>query len=97
MSKIVKWIKTGKRGARAEFTDSDLLTAVILISKVSMGRYKLQEKLLLSESSTKSLLNYCKSKNLLITTPGRTGHSLAENGKKVIDLVNQSTIQRFIS
>ncbi len=89
MSKIVKWIKTGKRGARAEFTDSDILTALILISKESMGRYKLQEKLLLSESSTKSLLNYCKSKKLLTTTPGRTGHSLAENGMKVIALVNQ--------
>lgn len=89
MSKNAKWIKTGKRGARAEFTDSDLLTALILISKESMGRYKLQEKLLLSESSTKSLLNYCKSKNLLTATSGRTGHSLAENGMKVINLVNQ--------
>lgn len=89
MSKTVKWIKTGKRGARAEFTDSDLLTAIILISKESMGRYKLQKELLLSESSTKSLLNYCKTKNLFTTTSGRTGHSLAENGMKVIDLVNQ--------
>ncbi len=89
MSKIVKWIKTGKRGARAEFTDSDLFTALLLISKEPMGRYKLQKELLLSESSTKSLLNYCKSKNLLSTTPGRTGHSLAENGMKVINLINQ--------
>ena len=58
MSEKVKWIKTGQRGARAEFTDCDIITALILISEEPMGRYKLQDELHLSESSTEVISNY---------------------------------------
>ena len=88
MSEKVKWIRTGQRGARAEFTDCDILTALILLSKESMGRYRLQEELQLSESSTKSLLNYCKSMNLLSASIGRAGHNLTEEGMKVVNHFN---------
>ncbi len=84
MSEIVHWIKTGERGARAEFTDSDLITALILINQNPMGRYKLQNELNLSDSSTKSLLNYCKKKDLLEASSGRSGHSLAPKGEELI-------------
>ena len=80
MSEIVHWIKTGERGARAEFTDSDLITALLLIMENPMGRYKLQNELNLSDSSTKSLLNYAKKKNLLETKSGRAGHFLSYKG-----------------
>ena len=92
MSEKVKWIKTGQRGARAEFTDCDILTALFLISDEPMGRYKLQNELYLSESSTKSLLNYCKSKNLLTTSAGRVGHSLTNEGKKIMDIIQDALL-----
>ncbi|MBN1330981.1 MAG: hypothetical protein JXA54_16030 [Candidatus Heimdallarchaeota archaeon] len=87
MSEIVQWLKTGKRGARAEFTDSDLLTALILINEEPMGRYKLQQMIGLTDSSTKSLLNYCKKKNLLEISSIRTGHFLTSQGKELVALV----------
>jgi len=87
LSEIVHWLKTGKRGARAEFTDSDLLTALILINEEPMGRYKLQSMLGLTDSSTKSLLNYCKKKNLLEISSTRMGHFLTSSGKNLVNLV----------
>lgn len=85
MSNKVIWIKTGLRGARAEFTDSDLFTTLLLIANEPMGRYRLQKELALSESSTKSLLNYCKSMKLLQTSAGRKGHSLDNLGEKIVN------------
>ena len=89
MSEMVRWLKTGKRGARAEFTDSDLITTLLLLSIETMGRYKLQEELLLSDSSTKSLLNYCKKRNLLEITSSRKGHSLTKKGNEIVELIKQ--------
>ena len=87
MSIRVHWMKTGKRGARAEFTDSDIITALLLISRESMGRYKLQGELALSESSTKSLLSYCKKKKFLESVAGRSGHSLTPHGHTILDAI----------
>lgn len=89
MSEVVHWIKTGERGARAEFTDSDLVTALLLIKENPMGRYKLQTELKLSDSSTKSLLNYCKKKGLLEAKVGRSGHYLANKGKEFVNQISK--------
>ncbi len=89
MSEVVHWIKTGERGARAEFTDSDLITALLLIKENPMGRYKLQTELKLSDSSTKSLLNYCKKKGLLEAKIGRSGHFLAKKGEALVNQINK--------
>ena len=89
MSDVVHWIKTGERGARAEFTDSDLITALLLIKENPMGRYKLQNELKLSDSSTKSLLKYAKKRELLEVKAGRTGHFLAEKGMQLVNLISR--------
>lgn len=89
MSEVVHWIKTGERGARAEFTDSDLITALLLIKENPMGRYKLQTELKLSDSSTKSLLNYCKKKGLLEAKVGRSGHYLTKKGKELVIYISK--------
>jgi hypothetical protein len=89
LSEVVHWIKTGERGARAEFTDSDLITALLLIKENPMGRYKLQTELKLSDSSTKSLLNYCKKKGLLEAKVGRSGHYLTKKGKELVILISK--------
>ena len=88
MSEIVHWIKTGERGARAEFTDGDLITALLLIKEKPMGRYKLQSELKLSDSSTKSLLNYAKKKELLKANVGRGGHFLTKKGIELVSLIS---------
>jgi hypothetical protein len=88
LSEVVHWIKTGERGARAEFTDSDLVTALLLIENNPMGRYKLQNELKLTDSSTKSLLKYAKKKELLEATTGRAGHFLAAKGKELVNLIS---------
>jgi len=84
-----KRIRTGERGAGAEITDSDILTVLLLLRERAMGRYLLQRKLGLSESSTKSLLNYCRKKNLLAITSTRTGHSLSVKGKRIVSLMEE--------
>lgn len=87
MNQLVHWIRTGSRGARAEFTDADLITTLLLISREPMGRYKLQEELELSENSTKNLLNFCKTNQLLETTSGPTGHFLTKKGEELVSLI----------
>lgn len=84
----VHWIKTGHRGARAEFTDSDIVSTLLFLDKEPMGRYNLQKKLAISDSSTKSLLNYCKKKELL-EIASKKGHKLTSNGKKIVNLIRQ--------
>ncbi|MCE7743539.1 MAG: hypothetical protein GPJ52_00225 [Candidatus Heimdallarchaeota archaeon] len=93
MSEVVHWIKTGERGARAEFTDSDLVTALLLIKENPMGRYKLQTELKLSDSSTKSLLNFCKKKGLLEAKAGRSGHNLAKKGKEFVNQITKLIVK----
>ena len=93
MSEIVKWIKTGQRGARAEFTASDFFTALLLISNEPMGRYRLQNELAISDSSTKSLLNFCKTKGLLKATAGRKGHSLESKGERIVNILHQYILE----
>ncbi|NHJ84601.1 MAG: hypothetical protein FK734_04015 [Asgard group archaeon] len=85
MSEIVQWIKSGERGARAEFNDSDLITTLFLIKNEPMGRYKLQQELNLTDSSTKSLLNFCKKKSLLETIPKKRGHFLTKYGLEILE------------
>jgi hypothetical protein len=87
----VHWIKTGQRGARAEFSDSDLITALLLIKNEPMGRYQLQKSLLLSDSSSKSMLNYCKKVDLLETV-SKKGHQLTSKGKKLVKLIDNVII-----
>ncbi|MBD3189536.1 MAG: hypothetical protein GF308_02780 [Candidatus Heimdallarchaeota archaeon] len=87
MNQLVHWIRTGSRGARAEFTDADLITTLLLISQEPMGRYKLQEELELSENSTKNLLNFGKINQLLETTCGPTGHFLTKKGKELVSSI----------
>jgi hypothetical protein len=84
----VHWIKTGQRGARAEFNDSDILSTLLLLQLEPMGRYTLQKELAISDSSTKSLLNYCKKKHLL-ETESKKGHKLTSKGRKIVDLIGQ--------
>ncbi|MFW9924630.1 MAG: DUF4443 domain-containing protein [Candidatus Thorarchaeota archaeon] len=80
------------KGNRADFTFGDVLTTLILISQETMGRYKLQIELALTESNAKSLLNYCKKENLLESTRGRAGHSLSTKGKKIISIIEKYII-----
>ncbi len=96
MSEIVHWLKTGLRGARAEFNDSDLLTTLLLLDEEPMGRYKLQSMLGLTDSNTKSLLNYCKKRNLLEITSTREGHNPTTKGKNIISLI-KTKIQQYDS
>ena len=88
-----KWIKTGQRGTRAEFTDADLFTTLILLEKEPMGRYKLQEELAISDSSSKSLLNFCKNKLFLKAQTGRAGHSLTTKGQKVVEMIKELILE----
>jgi predicted transcriptional regulator len=83
LTKKVNWIRTSKSGARTEFTDADILTALHILNKEAMGRYKLQEELNLSDSSTKSLLKYFKSKKFVETAGKRKGHKLTRKGKEI--------------
>jgi hypothetical protein len=92
---VVHWIKTGKRGARAEFTDSDLITALLILHDKQMGRYQLQKMLALSDSSTKSLLNYSK-KLELVETAGQQGHKLTAKGIQIIEMVKQVILDHNI-
>lgn len=87
-----KRIKTGQRGARAEFTDADLLTSLILLEDEPMGRYRLKDELQISDSSTKSLLGFCKNQQLLKSHIGRLGHSLATNGRKIIEIIKKQIL-----
>ncbi|NHK30822.1 MAG: DUF4443 domain-containing protein [Asgard group archaeon] len=84
----VHWIKTGQRGARAEFNDGDIITTLLLLHLEPMGRYNLQKELAISDSSTKSLLNYCKKKQLL-EIASKKGHKLTSKGRKIVDLIKQ--------
>jgi hypothetical protein len=84
----VHWIKTGQRGARAEFNDSDILSTLLLLQLEPMGRYTLQKELAISDSSTKSMLNYCKKKQLL-ETESKKGHKLTSKGEKIVNLIKQ--------
>ncbi|NHJ04369.1 MAG: DUF4443 domain-containing protein [Candidatus Heimdallarchaeota archaeon] len=92
MSDNVLWIKTGQRGARAEFSDSDLFTTLLLIHDEPMGRYRLQKELKLTDSSTKSLLNFCKNKFFLITNIGRKGHSLDRVGENIVKIIKEKIV-----
>ncbi|HUU77001.1 MAG TPA: DUF4443 domain-containing protein [candidate division Zixibacteria bacterium] len=92
MSDNVLWIKTGQRGARAEFSDSDLFTTLLLLYDEPMGRYKLQKELKLTDSSSKSLLNFCKNKFFLITNIGRKGHSLGQQGEKLVKIIKEKIV-----
>jgi len=83
-----EWIKTGARGARAEFSDADIFTTILLLTNGPMGRYRLQKELKLSESSTKSLLNYCKKKALVEIYSTRKGHILSRKGKQIAKRLN---------
>jgi len=96
LSEIIHWFKTGQRGARAEFTDSDLVTALLLIDHEPMGRYRLLLKLQLSDSSTKSLLNYGKKKEFFKITSNRLGHYLTEKGKKIIQSIKEIIVSHGI-
>jgi hypothetical protein len=89
MSENVHWIRSGKRGAHAEFTVADVITTLVLLDKEPMGRYSLQEELELSENSTKSLLDYGKKKGLLQASAGRIGHSLQKKGVKLVEKISQ--------
>ncbi|NHJ38692.1 MAG: hypothetical protein FK731_01575 [Asgard group archaeon] len=91
----VHWIKTGYRGARAEFTDADIISSMLLLKNETMGRYNLQKKLAISDSSAKSLLNYCKKKGLLEII-GKKGHKLSSKGKRIVDLLEQVILKHNI-
>ncbi|NHJ46787.1 MAG: DUF4443 domain-containing protein [Asgard group archaeon] len=94
MSKV-HWIKTGQRGARAEFSDSDLITTLLLMSNEPIGRYQLQKNLLLSDSSSKSMLNFCKKIELL-ETAGKKGHQLTQRGSEFVNLIEKVILKHGI-
>ena len=96
MTNYKDWIKTGERGARAEFSDAEIFTTILLLSKGAMGRYRLQKELELSESSTKSLMNYCKKKKLVQISSNRKGHVLTLKGKQIAKRINELICEQGI-